>query len=340
MKAILRCLALLAATTAHAQVVAVTSHGVVVADDRRVQLIGAKGDRRWSVDGPEDPSRVIVGDKRVAVVDSFANVVHILDVQSGNGKRFQTGETAVDGLFAGSDLFLLERDARALERIGVDGARASVNLAADPAFLRRWDDALYVYSRLEGVVEEITLRPFAVARRVQLAPGASDFEIDRSIAYLVYPREARVRTFNVATLKMGDDIATGAVPIDVAIVRSGSAVSATRLAIADPASKRLWLVEGAQSVGAAFARGFLRGLLGLGLFAPQSSQFPTGIDRVVSGGGTTVTYDSSTGTLYRVGSKKATVISRDLAPHAFAIADGDVIFWRNGGISVAGKTSE
>ena len=130
------------------------------------------------------------------------------------------------------------------------------------------------------------------------------------------------------------DIPTGVVPVDLAVTSRGSGLSASRLAIADPSAKRVWVVEGQESVARAVTRGFLRGLLGLGLFAPASSEFPTGVDRVVSRGAMTVAYDSTTQTLYRIKGSHGTPIARGIAPNAFAIADGTVAVWQNGALSL------
>ncbi len=312
------------AVTAHAQVVATTTRGVVVAHDGRIEMF-ANETPLWSVPGVEHPSKIVVGADRVVVIDSFANSARIAHVQSGSGAVLRTGETPIDGVFIGSDLFLLERDARALERIGEDGARASVTLNADPAFLREANGRLYVYSRLEGTVQEIAPNPLRVIRSVALAPFASDFETDGRAGYLVFPREAKLRTFDLRSMKSTGEIAAGAVPVDMAVTRG-------RLWIADPAAKRVWTIEGAQSVSAAFMRGFLRGLLGFGLRGPQSSRFPTGIDRVIS---SAFAYDSSTGTLYRARGEKSDVIAKGIEPAAFALSGRGVAFWQNGRLTSA-----
>jgi hypothetical protein len=323
----------LLATTASAQVVATTSRGVVVAHDGRIEIFDTDHRRLWSVEGVAQPSRIIVGDDRLAVIDSFANEVRLAGVQSGSGALLRTGETPIDGLFIGQDLFLLERDARALERIGADGARASLNLTADPAYLREANGLLYVYSRLDGIVQEISPRPFRVVRRVQIAPFASDFETDGRAGYLIFPRDAKIRTFDLKSMRGTGEIAAGAVPIDLAITRRSNAVSAPRLSIADPAAKRVWNIEGSQSMSAAVARGFIRGLLGLGLAGPRSAEFPTGIDRVLT---SAIAYDSSTGTIYRIRGSRSEVLAKGVGAEAFAVSGRGVVIWQNGGLRMAG----
>jgi hypothetical protein len=99
------------------------------------------------------------------------------------------------------------------------------------------------------------------------------------------------------------------------------------LAIADPSAKRVWMIEGAQSFSQAFARGFLRGLLGLGLRANRNSDFPTGVDRVLIVGKTLLAYDTSSGTLYRVAKAKSTAVAQDVGPQSFTLTSEAVWIW-------------
>src|ERR1700693_5292646 len=104
---------------------------------------------------------------------------------------------------------------------------SSVAVAPDPAFLRATNDKLYVYSRLDGVVQEISPSTMRITRTVTLAPFASDFETDGRSGYLVYPQEARLRTFALATMKRSGDIAAGVVPVDLAVSARANALSAS-----------------------------------------------------------------------------------------------------------------
>lgn len=308
-----------------AQQLADTPRGVVVVHDRVVELPG-----RWKADGVANATAIVASADRVAVLDAMANEARIVELATGRAQTVRTGETPIGGLFLGRDLYLLERDARALERIGGDGARASVQLAADPAFLREANGLLYVYSRAAGVMQEIDPSPLHVRRTLRIEPFASDFEVDARSGYLVYPRAGKLRTFSLRTMTPAGEIAAGAVPVDLASGSGGTALTARTLAVADPAGKRVWLLEGSQSASQAFARGFLRGLLGLGLFGGNDSQFPTGVDRVMIRGPLWIAYDSSSGTLYRFTKSKSSVIARDVEPGSFVLTAEGVVFWRNG----------
>jgi len=311
--------AILVASSAVAQSVATTPHGIVVAHDHRIELTNG-----WNVDGVAHPGKIVAVDDRVAVLDPLDNEAVI--VANGVASRFRTGETPIDGLFVDRDLYVLARDARMLERIGSDGSRKSIALAADPAFLREASGKLYVYSRAAGVLQEVTTTPFAVARTTRIAPFASAFETNGREAYFVYPREAKLRLATLATMQPAGEINAGAVPVDIAIT-APTALTARTLAVADPSAKRVWIVEGNQSFGQAFARGFLRGLLGLGLFGSRDSQFPTGIDRVIVSGKRQLAYDSSSGTLYRFTKSKSTVVAQGIGPNEFTVAGDGIYVW-------------
>lgn len=323
-------LMLLMTATARAQVISVTSRGIVVATPDEIRLFDSSARRTiWSARGVSNPSIIVRGEQRIAVIDSLRNLVSIADLSTGAVTRVATGETPVAGVFIDADLFLLDRDARLLERITPGGVKSVLELDADPAFIRASRRMLYVYSRMSGVVQEIGPR-LQIMRSVRVAPFASDFEIEGRTGYLVDPRAARLHTFSVITMQATGDIEAGVVPVDLTVARESNAVSATSLAIADPSAKRVWRIEGAQSVTSAVTRGFLRGLLGLGLFAPSSAEFPTGVDRVSGYGSAIIAYDTSTGTLYRVNRKKSSVLARGIAPGAFSVGEHGIAVLENG----------
>jgi len=317
----------LAAATARGQMIAATARGVLVAHDGRVELFNDDGSRRlWSADGVANATAIVTSPNRAAVLDALANEALLVDLADGRVTRVRTGETPIAGVFLGGDFYLLARDARTLERVTRDGARASLATAADPAFVVAANGRLYVYARTAGELEEITTTPFAVRRRVSVPPFASDVEADGRQLDLVQPRAAKVTTVSLETLTWSSQD-VGAVPVDLAFTSSATALTARNLAVADPSAKRLWIVEGVQSFSQAVARGFLRGLLGLGLFAARNSDFPTGVDRVIARGGRWIAYDSSSGSLYRVQGSKGTLLVKDIAPNQFAVTPSGVVVW-------------
>ena len=291
------------------------------------------------------PTEIVVGTDRVAVLDALNNQAAIVELGTNRVTRFPTAETPIAGAFIGRNLYVLARDAHVLQKFGppasspADQAASRRRDGGAPAgetpalrvsgdLLRESNGTLYVYSRVTGTLEEIVND--RVTRRATIAPFASDFEISGRTAYLLFPREARLRTVDLRTMKATGVVAVGAVPVDMAFAGGGSAITARILAVADPSAKRVWLTEGTQSTAQAVARGFLRGFLGLGLFGSRSSQFPTGVDRVVIRGKQWIAYDSSSGTLYRFTRSKNSVIAKGIAPKAFAVTTDGVAYWKDG----------
>lgn len=309
----------LLATPVFAQVLIDTAKGVVVAHDGRIRLEGG-----WSAEGVREATEIAASNDRVVILDALHDQAVIVELASGRSMRIKTGATPIAAAFAGRDVYILSRDSRQLQRAG----GPAIEVAADPAFLAVANQKLYVYSRTTGVVEEI--QNDRVTRRVRVGPFASDFETDGTTGYLAFPRESRVRTIDLALMKTGDAIDVGAVPVDIAITGGGTALTARILAVADPSAKRIWLTEGQQTTSKAIARGFLRGLLGLGLYGNRSSQFPTGVDRVLARGSRWIAYDSSSGTLYRVTRQQSSIIAKNIAPKAFTLTAGGIAFWQNG----------
>jgi hypothetical protein len=300
------------------QVLTDTPRGVVVAHDDRIEWGGR------SVAGVENATFIAAAGDRAAVLDALNNQAVVVDLASGAAERIRTAETPIAAVFANRDLYILARDARLLQRVGGE----DLPLEADPSHLAQTDGRVFVYSRAAGVLREIGGRSHAVP------PFASDLELAGSTAWLTYPREGKIRTIDLATGRVAE-VAVGAVPTDVAFAGGGTALTARILAVADPSAKRVWLAESTQSTTKAVARGFLRGLLGLGLFGGRASQFPTGVDRVETRGKHWIAYDSSSRTLYHFTRRQSTVLARDVAPRAFALTEEGVAWWN--GTSVAEK---
>jgi hypothetical protein len=323
---LLSVLLMLATTAAIAQPIVATSRGIVVAHDHVIELFDRSGRNLiWKTDGLPTPQCIAASNERIAVLDPLANEARIVELATGRGTAVHTGETPVAGVFIGPTLYLLERDARALERIGADGTRASISTGADPAFLREANGRLYIYARGEGVVHEVSTSPFAIRRSVRVTPFASDFQIDSKNAYLVDPHGAKIGIVNLESMQPAGSIDVGAVPVSFTFASTGTSLTARTLAVADPSAKKVWLTEGAQSMTQAFTRGFLRGLIGLGLFGSGTSNFPTGVDRVLIRGSRWYAFDSSSGTLYRFTKSSSSVVARNI--HTFSVTAEGVFWW-------------
>jgi hypothetical protein len=312
----------LLAPSTFAQVLTNTSRGIVVAHDGRIERSGS-----WNSDGVKNPTAIVTGNDQIALLDALNNEAVVVDLGTGRATHFKTAETPIDAVFLGRDLYVLARDAQAVQLLGSKAPNQRTD--PDPAFLRASGRDLYVYSRATGTIQRLG------GPRLAVAPFASDFEIAGNTGYLVFPREALIRTIDLAAMKKTGEITAGAVPVDLAFAGGGTALTARVLAIADPSAKRVWLTEATQSTGQAVARGFLRGLLGLGLFGARASQFPTGVDRVLVSGRIWLAYDSGSGTLYRFTKKTSRVIATGVAPQAFAITEDGVAYWLDGRVRMA-----
>lgn len=300
-----------------AQVLTSTPHGVVVAHDHRIELAGG-----WKAEGVANATSITASAEQVVVLDALNNEAVIADLATGRSRRVKTAETPIAAAFAGRELYILARDGGVVHRVGGDDLR----LQAD--FLEQTNGKLYAYSRATGALHELG------GKKIQVKPFASDLELAGNTAFLTYPREGRVRVVDLVSGEIGE-VAVGAVPVDLAFAGGGTALSARILAVADPSAKRVWMTESTQSTATAVARGFLRGVLGLGLFGNRASQFPTGVDRVETRGKMWIAYDSSSRTLYHFTRQKSTLLARGVAPHAFALTENGVAWWN--GTSVAEK---
>ncbi|HEY2324638.1 MAG TPA: hypothetical protein VGJ82_17390 [Thermoanaerobaculia bacterium] len=304
-----------------AQTVASTPRGVVVAHDGVVELQG-----KWKSESVSTPGVIALGETKTAVLDEIHDRVAIVDLANGQTTFAKTQATPIAAAFAGNDLLVLDRDAHVIEKIG----GSSIQVAQDPELLSVAGNHAYVYSRIGGVLQEIGLEPFALLRTIRIPPFASAMQCDARNAYLIYPRDGQLRVVDLAKMQLAGQFGVGSAPTDVAITGDPTALTATRLAIPDPLVKRVWLVEGRQSSLQAFARGFLRGMLGVGLFRGKMTQFPTGVDRVIASGPRWLAFDSSTGTLYNVTKDETNILARGLGPHSFALTPEGVAYWQNG----------
>ena len=324
------------ATTLSAQSVALiaTPKGVVVTTGEpknsiEIYDLDAKTIVR-TLPGPRRPTHLVTAGSRVAILDMLHNEVHLVDAGRRTVSKMTTAESPVDAVFHNNELFVIARDARMLEKFGSAPRSQSTTIPADCSFIRAGRNHLYLYSRTEGFLVEIDPVALRITRRLAIEAFASDLEIDEDYAYLAYPATGKVRGVNLETLTAAEPVKAGAVPIDIHISPHGTALTGRTMVVADPASKRIWITETTQSALEAFARGFLRGLIGLGLYGGRTSKFATGIDRVAASREMSVTYDSSTRTLFSYSRDTTRTVARDVPPRAFSVLNDSVYFWSDG----------
>jgi hypothetical protein len=239
--------------------------------------------------------------------------------------------TPTAGTFLGSALFVVSREQGTLTRIGSDGERSSVASSGNPGLIAVGDGAVFTYDPVRGLVERFD--PLSLARTGTLTIDrfGSDLETDGRSGYLAIPGTGEVITFSLSSLDGRKALRGGAVPVDLIVEKGAGPLSPGTLAIADPASRRIWRVESQQSGGAAFARGFLRGLIGLGLYAPRSSVLPAGVDRIQSAAGGLLAFDSSSGDLYRITARRSDKIASGVDPGGYAWL-GERVYYSAGGM--------
>jgi len=284
---------------------------------------------------------VIAADGQSAfVVDAMENRGAVLDIRGGKIRAVSLGETPVDALFLGHDIFVLCRDSAEVLRIRGGGTIDSLPVSRGSSLLRASGGRLYAYDPQQGSIQEIAPDEMKVIRLGTSERFASDFEVDGSSGYLVFPRTGRLIVVSLEKLGETGRLNVGAVPVDLALERDRSRLRSGSVAVADPSSKKIWRTERSQSFGEAFARGFARGLLGLGLFAPKSSEYPRGVDRIRVGGGSLAALDSSSGNLYTTRGGRSRLVAKGMTAVSFDLgSNGDLVLATDSGVRRVSRQS-
>jgi hypothetical protein len=327
---------------ARAQAVAITpSNRIVVAHDSVIELFAPDGQRLiWRCDGVPYVSTIAVGGTKLAAVDAIDGRAVIVDLADGRGRVLETPGTPIDALFIHDDLFLLERDSDALERIAADGSRAKLPTGRYPQFLRRAGAKLYAYGSADGTLDEFTTAPFARGRSLAAHPFATAFELARGSAYLACPDDRRFLVFDLNSMTEVAERAVGRFPIDLALVTAtdespmgqtpfdllvaygkwfgqntlGSLIPPhpVFLAVADPGRKSVFLIKCSSPI--VFDR-------------TKRLNVPTAVDRVFPSGKGWIAYDSAQQTIYTFVGKEARAVATSVGPHAFQAANDRVVYW-------------
>ncbi len=289
----------------------------------------------WTAPGVRRPRALVLSSdgRWAAAVDSISNQIALADVSRHSSRVLAVPETPVAAAFHGGALYVLSRDAARLSRIDpTDASVRSVEAPVAASHLLAAPEGIIVYAALTGTTARFDPVTLQLLARRSLNRYASDLESEGGTGYLVEPRQARLTVFSLETLAVEEERAAGAVPVDVEVEAPANAARGARIAIADPSSKRVWRDEGAQSTAAAVGRGFLRGLLGLGLYRPGSTAFRSGVDRVAAIGGRIWAFDTSTGSLYAVRGESAKKVASGLTWGSFAPLGEDVLVARGDSI--------
>ncbi len=286
----------------------------------------------WTAGGVRTPRILAVSSdgRWAAAIDPIANQLAIADLSKATSRVIPLPETPVAATFDDGALFVLSRDAARLSRIDpADASIRSVDAPPASSHLVVTAQGAFAYAALTGETARFDRATLRLLARRMLPRFGADLEAEGASGYLVEPRTGRLTVFSLETLATLEERSAGAVPVDAAIEAAASATRGAKIAIADPSSKRVWRDEGAQSTAAAVGRGFLRGLLSLGLYNPGSTGFPAGVDRLARVGERLFAFDTSTGTLWTVRGERATEVARGIAWGAFAPV-GNAVFVARG----------
>lgn len=292
---------------------------IVVAHDSRIDGFDRSGEKRlWTANGLASPSSIVMSadGKSAAILDGFADRVAIVSVADGAVEHYETPGTPVAAAFFGRDVWVILRDRYRVLRITSEGL-TDVVVALDPAFIAVSDKFVYVYSRAEGLLQEIDPKSAQVTRTATVGSGGSDLEVRPpkrgepagAVAYVCRPGYAKIAVVDLVAM---DSIqrTLGGAPIDLAYVPLGAKLSINpgMSVVADPGKQILLESTDPGPVG-------------------TTINLPTATDRIAIAGAGLFAFDSSSGTLYRVEGRTATKVASGLTATSFVATDDGLFTW-------------
>ena len=291
---------------------------ILVAHSGKIEAFDPNGEqRRWSVKGVANPSAIVVtaDGKGAAVLDGYADRVAIVSVAEGLVRFQNTPTTPVAAAFFGHDLWVVLRDTSRVRRITEIGDQTDVAVALDPAFVAVSDKFVYVYSRAEGLLQEIDPKSAQIRRSVSIGIAGSDLEIklpqtDEPLgakAYVCLPT-GKVAVINLVKME-GNEVRVGAGLTDLAFIPFGAGLAWTdgTAVIADPGKSALYA---SAQVGRSLA-----------------ISAPTPVDRISISAAGVFAHDNASGTLYRVDGRSGTPVATGLTPAAFVATNRGLFTW-------------
>jgi hypothetical protein len=321
-------LAAAAAAPAAARTLIVASQNgtvIAVADGERREIHRFRGGSQETFAGVRHPAAVAISASgAIAVVDALANEL----VVAGSGKplRLSAGESPVAVAFAGETAIVLSRDSTTLTAVGPDGSSRSAATPQGSSLLAVTGDSIVVASPVTG---ELRVYSPALAPRgsVVAGRGAAALAVSGRRAFLVHPADALVTVVDLGRMEIAATTQAGAVPADL-VLSASSPLAAPTMIVTDPSSKAIWRIEAHESALAAFGRGFLRGLIGLGISGVRPEPTAAPIDRLYLVEGRLFGLDSAGRVLYLLGRRGGSVVARDAGAGEFVIQrDGSVLMW-------------
>ena len=199
---------------------------IVVAHDERIEGFDRTGEMRlWSVKGVANPSSIVLSRDAVAVLDGFGDRVAI--VANGTVEMYNMPGTPVAAAFFGRDIWIVLRDHSSVLRITPDGGKIEIGVALDPAFIGVSEQFVYVYSRAEGVLQEIDPGRAQVVRTVSVGTGGWDLDVHlpkpgaddpSATAFIRRPASGTVAAVHLLSMK-SREMKLGRAAVDLAFER-------------------------------------------------------------------------------------------------------------------------
>ncbi len=291
---------------------------ILVAHDGKIEAFDPSGEqRRWSVKGLTNPSAIVVttDGKGAAVLDGYADRVAIVSVAEGLVRFQNTPTTPVAAAFFGHDLWVVLRDTSRVRRITEIGDQTDVAVALDPALIAVSDQFVYVYSRAEGLLQEIDAKSAQITRSVSLGIAGSDLEIklprpDEPLGAKAFVCLPTGKLAVIDLVKMqAFEASVGTGLTDLAFIPFGAGltwVDGTAV-IADPGKPAIYASTK------------------IGRSIPIPS--PTPVDRILVSAAGIFALDSASGTLYLIDGRSVKPFATGLTPTSFVVTDRGVFRW-------------
>lgn len=293
---------------------------IVVAHDGQIEGFDRTGEKKlWSAKGLTSPSSTVFSQDgtAAAILDSYADRVALVSVVDGKVALHDTRATPVAAAYFENDVWIVLRDRSRVLRITPDGKETEVAVALDPALIAVSDLFVYVYSRAEGLVQEIDPKSAQVTRSKAFGSAASDFEIrmprsDDGLGakgFLCRPERGMIVTIDLVSFESSEAMVGVAAPFDVTFVPFGA-----KLWI-DPFTAVL-VDAGKQALMTAKDPG-------LG----NRVSLPTPASRVMVSGAGVLAFDSENAIVYRVEGRTFTKVASGVTATSFVGTDEAIFTW-------------
>lgn len=297
---------------------------IVVAHPKVIEGFDRSGEKKlWSREGLVSPSAIVTSrdGNVVAILDGFNDQIALVTVANGEVALHETPGTPVAAAFFEREAWVTLRDRSRVLRITPDGVVTEFEVAMDPALIAASDLFVFVYSRAEGLLQEIDPKSGQVTRSLLLGAGGTDLEIrpprpfdpPGATAYLCRPTAGRIVVVNLNKMEL-QERGLGAAPSDLTFVELGAQLLSFdpgTSVIADPVKEALHIAHNPNLPGK----------------TSEATSQPTPVDRVVVTGAGLFAFDSGNGILYRIERRATTKVASGLTATSFVPTDEVLFTW-------------